>query len=296
MTMPLEEGQFSVGGVVFGRGCPVEVSDFLPGAPDAEENDTTRPFTDGTVFGIDRQAGPVHTWELNTSGAYTAAECLSAWQQLAAAWNNPALRSRPRAVTELRARVYGGEEVVCFGRPRALDAVATQLIRAGVVEFSADFRAVDSSFYSATPESDLILDLVTSGGGGVTWPVTWPITWGESPGQRQDALHNPGPNPVWPVITIEGPVAQPSISILGTDITVYLDATLAYDQTVTIDPRPWAGTVLRNDGASLRGQLSGSRLSQLQVPVGTTYISFRGTDPTGTARAVVSWQRARSTP
>lgn len=294
--MPLAEGQFSVNGVVFGRGLPVEVSDFLPGAPDAEDNDTSRPHGDGTVFGIDRAGGPVHTWELNTSGAYTAAECLAAWQQLAAAWNDPSLRSRPRAVTELRARVYGGEEVVAYGRPRALEPVATRLIRAGVVEFGADFRAVDSSFYSSTTEGPLILDLITSGGGGVTWPVTWPITWGEAPGERQDALVNPGPNAVWPVITISGPVSQPSIAILGTDVRVTLQAALTYDQQVTIDPRPWAGTVLRQDGASLRGQLSGSRLSDLRVPVGTTYISFQGTDPTGQARASVSWQRARSTP
>lgn len=292
----LEEGQFSVNGYVFGRGCPVEVMDFLPGAPDAEDADTTRPYGDGTVFGIDRAGGPVHTWELNTSGAYSAAECLAAWQQLTAAWNDPVLRARPRAVTELRARVYGGEEVVAYGRPRALEPIATQLIRAGVVEFSADFRAVDTSFYAAEPEQPLILGLVAPGGGGVEWPVTWPITWGEAPGERRDALTNPGPNPVWPVITIEGPVSQPSIGIVGTTVLVTLQTSLLDGQTVTIDPRPWAGTVLRSDGASLRGQLSGSRLSDLQVPPGTHFINFRGTDPTGTARAVVSWQRARSTP
>jgi len=292
----LAQGQFSVGGVVFGRGCPVEVADFLPGSPDATDADTTRPRGDGTVFGIDRHAGPVHTWELNTSGAYTAAECLAAWQDLASVWFDPALRSRPRAVTELRARVYGGEEVIAYGRPRALDPVATQLIRAGVVEFSADFRSVDTSFYATAPEQPLVLGLVAPGGGGVTWPVTWPITWGSAPGERRDALTNPGPNPVWPVITISGPVSTPSIGIVGTTVLVTLQTTLAADQSVTIDPRPWAGTVLRSDGASLRGQLSGSRLSDLRIPTGTHFINFRGTDPTGTARASVSWQRARSTP
>lgn len=290
----LSESQFELDGVVFGRGRPIEVGDFVWGGPEIEDGDTNLPGQDGTVFGRDTWGGALLTWELASAGTYTAAEARAAWRELAAVWSSRAVRASPRAVMQLRLRIHGGDTVVAYGRPRRLEAGNTALITAGFVEYAADFRTADSTFYSDT-EHSLSLDLVADAGGGVTWPVTWPIVWAAS-GERQDAVIVSGDAPTWPIITIRGPVAQPSLELVGTDRSLRLDTTLAIDETVTIDTRPWARTVRRQDGASMAGALRGASLAEFRLPVGSTVIAYRGTDMSGQSTATVAWRDAYETP
>src|SRR5690606_20764520 len=121
------------------------------------------------------------------------------------------------------------------------------------------------------------------------------VTWSPA-GERQDAVIVGGDTDTWPVITIRGPVAQPSIRLVGTDVAVRLDTTLAGDRSVTIDPRPWARSVLRDDGASLAGALRGSPLAALRLPPGQTVVHFGGTDLSGQSSASIRWRDAALTP
>lgn len=107
---------------------------------------------------------------------------------------------------------------------------------------------------------------------------------------------NRGDAPSWPVITFHGPVAQPSIELVGTGRRLSLDTTLAYDRSITIDTRPWARTILRDDGASFAGVARGASLSEFQLPVGQTVLAYRGTDLSGQSRCVIEWRNAYSTP
>lgn len=290
----LEQSQFELDGVVFGRNCPVEVAEFLWGAPEIEDGDVNLPGQDGTVFGRDTWGGAALTWELTSAGQFTAQACRAAWRELAQVWATRALRATPRAVMALRLRIWGGSTVVAYGRPRRLEAGNTAMIRAGVVEYAADFRTADSMFYSDT-EYTLTLDLVADAGGGVILPATWPLVLAPA-GERQDAVVVSGDAPTWPVLTIRGPVAQPSLELVGTGRSLRLDATLAYDQAVTIDTRPWARTVRRQDGASLAGALRGASLAEFRLPVGQTIIAYRGTDMSGQSTATVAWRDAYETP
>src|SRR5690606_34404251 len=126
--------------------------------------------------------------------------------------------------------------------------------------------------------------LVPPPSGGFVTPFVFPLTTTAAqqiPGQMTSG----GLVETWPVVTINGPVQRPKVEL--TDLWfVELDANLAGDQSVTIDTRPWARTVLRNDGASLAGKLTrrSARLSKATIPPGSQFqVRFSGTDLTGTA-------------
>lgn len=293
----LEESQWELGGIVFGADCLVDVAIFDPGAGELETGDVRLPGQDGIVFGRDTRAGPLLTFEMFTMDREAAAGRARV-QELAAVWDSPAVRSAPRAVVPLRMRVPGGTTVAAYGRPRKFEIANARLLRVGRVEVVADFQCAAPGFYAESPEGgdrSITLSLIASAGDGIVWPVTWPITWG-SPGERQDAVLNAGDSPSWPVITIRGPVAQPSIELVGTGRSLRLDTTLAYDRSITIDTRPWARSVLRDDGASMAGVLRGAALAEFQLPPGQTVLAYRGTDMSGQSTCTVAWRDAYSTP
>lgn len=297
----LEEGQFELAGIVFGADCPVEVAEFEPGVGELETADLRPPGRDGTVFGRDYRDGPVLTWELFTT-ATTATAGKADWEQLQAAWDSPGVRLSPREVMPLRVRIPGGQTRLIYGRPRRFEVAESRLLSRGRVQMVADFQAADTTFYDDSSNGgsggarSIELTLVAdSSQTGIVWPVTWPITWGAQ-GQRQDAAVNTGTAPAWPVITFHGPVAQPSLEIVGTGRALRLDTTIAFDQSITVDTRPWARTITRSDGASMAGVARGAALGDFQLPVGQTTLAYRGTDLSGQSRCVIEWRDAYSTP
>ena len=88
-----------------------------------------------------------------------------------------------------------------------------------------------------------------------------------------------------------GPIAWPLVkSTLGWEVG--LSATLAYDDEVVIDPI--AGTVMKN-GLPAPGLLSRrSRIRRALLQPGANSLYFTGTDPTGTAKVLLSWRNAYS--
>lgn len=294
----LEESQFELNGYRFGRDLPVEVTVFDAGMPDVEVGDLPVPGQDGTVFGRDTKAGMDITFELSVNRRGPE-QAKAEWAQLAARWDAESTRSRSRRVVPLRIRTPGNRTVVVYGRPRDLERTSNlALLKVGRVDLTGTFQAADHRFYAEDSEGgahSITLTLVTDAGGGIRWPVEWPITWG-SQGVRQDAVVNRGDAPTWPVITFYGPVAQPSIELVGTGRRLSLDTTLAFDQSITLDTRPWERTILRDDGASFAGVARGAALSDFRLPVGQTTLAYRGTDLSGQSRCVISWRDAHSTP
>jgi len=297
--MPLREQQWELDGVTFGYGTGIEVREFEVGPPDIETGDLQMPGQDGTVFGRDTHSGRTLTWELFTSRQYAPGPARERWSELQSKWGNPTRRLRARTVMPLRFRLRGDRTVVVYGRPRRFEAPDAGMLRQGHVEFIADFKCADAYFYDDSGEEggsrSITLTLVASAGSGIVWPVTWPIVWG-SQGVRQDTVINRGDSPSWPVITFHGPVANPSIELVGTGRSLRLDTTLAFDRSITIDTRPWARTILRDDGASFAGVARGASLAEFMLPVGQTVLAYRGTDMSGQSRCVVSWRNAYSSP
>lgn len=292
----LEERQAELGGVVFGDLTPVQLGSDGIQVSDTEMRlgDRDTPGADGAQFGIDYQDGRTVSMDLWTD-THTGAEARQALAVLRREWSADTARATSRAVVPLRFRMPDCDTVVVYGRPRRWTPGSQRTRDLGVVDVVADFRTADRLFYSDV-ERSIQLSLVTSGGGGITWPIVWPVTWAPSGRSRQDAAVNWGDSPTWPVITISGPVAQPEVEFLGTDRRVRLDMSIPHDRTISIDTRPWARTVLRDDGASFAGQLRGAMLADLQLPVGQTTVAYRGTDLSGQSVCTISWRDATETP
>lgn len=286
--------QYELDGFLFGDLTELQVDAFEIGDADQRDGDTVNPGEGGIQFGRDFRDSRTLTWEIFTDTADAAAS-RAALAELRTAWDAPQVRLTSRAVVPLRFRQAGTSTVMVYGRPRRLSDAGTRQRADGVTDHVATFVTSDRLYYSDT-EQQISLDLIVEGGAGITWPIaSWPISWGAA-AERSDVVRNLGDASTWPAIRIDGPVEQPTIGYVESGVEVRLDTTLAADQHVVIDTRPWARTVLRGDGASMAGALRGARLAELALPVGQTTVRFSGVDLTGQAAATVSWRNAYTTP
>lgn len=288
--------QFQLGDVVFGHGTSVVHTGFTMTEPAASTSDQVMPGEDGTMMGRDYLQGRTLAWDLVVN-AFTPEDGRAQWQALERAWDSRETRLTPASVTALRLRVPGGSTCVAYGRPRKIAPADMQFLRNGALPVTADFSTVDRFFYGDV-EQELSFSIrpTIGSGGGITWPITWAITWASADLSNSDVAVNTGDAPTWPVITFDGPVTNPTI-VLGDNLhTLTLATTIAENQTVTIDTRPWSRSVTRDDGGSLAGAIRGSRLSDLVLPPGPTLISMQGIDLDGTAAGHIRWRNASTTP
>lgn len=290
----LQERQYELGGVVFGDLTTVQCDDVDVGDVARRVGDRDSSGSDGIQFGLDYHDGRLIAFELWTDTT-TAASARSAWAALRTAWDGDQVRSISRAVTPLRMHLPGADTVVVYGRPRRMTPASQRSRQDGVIDLVADFQTADRAFYGDV-EQERILNLLPNLGGGLMVPFTPPAILRAVNNSDSTMITNGGDLPTWPVITFHGPIVNPSVEWVATGSRLTLQATLAYDRSVTIDTRPWARTALRDDGASLAGSLRGPRLGEFTLPVGPTQIAFRGQDPTGTSSCVVRWRDAHSTP
>ncbi|PRX91991.1 hypothetical protein [Allonocardiopsis opalescens] len=292
--MPLEPRQFELDGFVFGDFTPMQVDAFDPGGkPATTAGDVANPVGDGVVFGYDRVGGMLLTWDLWTDCA-DEAEARAQWSAMASRWDARSARRTPRDVVPLRLRTPGGADRVVYGRPRRLEPASVALIADGLVDLVADFQCSDYAFYDDVASS-VVLSLVPDMSGGLSIPFTPPVQLAPIQDSDSDQLRNAGDLPTWPVITIQGPIVNPSITFVGGS-SIQLVTTLAFDHVVTIDPRPWVRSITRQDGASLAGYARGARLAELELPPGSTVVQFRGQDLTGTSSCTITVRSAYSVP
>ncbi|KOX10147.1 hypothetical protein [Nocardiopsis sp. NRRL B-16309] len=290
----LAEDQWDLGGLVIGRGQAVAVDDFDLGDVGARLGDVDVAGGEGVVPGYDYHGGRTLSLTVFTDQA-DAATAQAAWRSLESLWRQHDLRYTPRTVVPLRIRVADRDTVRVYGRPRKFSPTGLRGLPDGAVGAIATFDAMHTNYLS-DEESTVTLSLVTTGDGGITWPIaSWPITWAAG-GERQDAAYNAGDMDAWPLITISGPITNPQVALVGTNISIRLVDTIADGQSVTLDPRPWSRSITRSDGASLAGKARGSRLEDLRLPPGQTVIHFSGTDLTGTSSCTVRHRHAYSTP
>lgn len=274
----------------FGTGATPAFNRTTPefGGSDIRTADVDRPRSDGRAFGMDFRSGQTISFDLGVRS--TSEETVRAeTETLSRVWRADAVRLLPGAVAELRAE-YAGRARIVYGRPRRF---APNFSDAGINNFVtvvADFACVDDVFYADT-EASLAFGIVPRSGGGLLAPLASPLATTLS-SDRSQGIHVDTEMPVWPVVTIAGPIVNPVVTI-GDLVRLSLVGSLAYGETAVIDTRPWRRSALR-DGASVAGALRGTRLSQASLPAGAYEVGFSGTDPTGTASVTVSWRAAFS--
>lgn len=303
MTDPvLSDGQYSIGtpgsssAFTYGgrvgslaNSILVTTTEMDTGSPTVQDQPVTG--HDGQLFGIDTLPGMVIT---QTGAAYTPGgnyTAMDAYQRLAGAWNDPAIRLKNGAVAVLRAR-YPFSQVTmrAYGRGRKIMPTLGGVM-SGTVPFTAQFQAADNIWYSDT-ESKISLTMLPAFSGGLTFPVTPPFNWELPVVTVQNTVLNTGALPAWPVISFFGPVSNPSVTIVNTPVTLTYQGNLGVHDVVVIDTRPWARTATLNTSASAAGSLSGDPMISFQIQPGATTLHYSGQDPTGTSHCDVAWRSA----
>ncbi|MGL5850182.1 MAG: hypothetical protein ACRCZD_05290, partial [Phycicoccus sp.] len=207
---------------------------------------------------------------------------------LARAWDASAVRSTPGALSVLRYNL-GGRVRRVYGRPRRFSVAMRTTLWSGVTAAVADFQLADVLHYDDELQS-VGVSIVPASTGGLVSPLKSPLsTLGG--GARQGVISVGGSAPTPFRATVRGPITNPWIA--GPGWRIELATTLASDQSITINTRPGASSVLRQDGASMAGSLSRTtRLSTAVLRPGPSEITFGGTDPTGTASCTLTWRNA----
>lgn len=253
-------------------------------------DDADAPRGDGTLMGTDFRGSRTITFDLGVQGP-DEATIRDTMGALATAWRGDYVRSRPGLMAELRMRYRDSERLV-YGRPRryapSIKEVGTGLLGTA----TADFTCVNDVFYALT-ETVATIELVPNAGGGMVAPFAFPLTTSSS-SDRSQVIDVGGDTSTWPIIDITGPITNPVIEALGL-WRMEFALSLAYDETLTIDTRPWVRTIKVN-GASVAGAITrtSSRLAKAATPPGSYEVALRGISSTGTPVARVRVRDAYS--
>lgn len=286
----LEEFQYELDGFLFGLGRPVEVEPpFTPGVSSWTTQMSDVPGG-GRRFGVD--TGEAKTWsfnlftnELDSSGA------LASLEDGLRAWRAARIRRDSGAVSVLRYRL-GNRIRRVYGRPGRWAPVLENRFMSGYAAVTATFETADDLHYDDIEET-AELSLLAGAVGGFTFPAVFPLTTAATRTARQGRITITGDEPTWVTVRFSGPVTDPKLQI--GEMVAGLRGPVLFDERITIDPRPWARTATREDGASVAGRLSRATvMARMLLEPGSYEAIFTGTDPTGRARATVSWRPARS--
>lgn len=249
---------------------------------DAESEMVSNPRGDGRRPGQDFMAGQVVSLLVEALPDHRPLD--EVWRELFTVWRGDEVRQRGGLLATLTAD--SGRRA--FGRPRPIAPdMKNRVVNVNRAELT--FESVDDLWYG--PEEVTEISFVPPVGGGFTFPLEFPLTFDEGPTVRNASVVVAGDVATWPVFEITGPVTNPEIDVVGVGKLIF-KVTLAADQFLVVDTRPWARWVKRGYApspevlAAFPGALSaqGARLSDMALPVGTHQILLRGYDPTNTAR------------
>lgn len=282
----LSSGRLTYEGVSFpfGEGTPFALTMFQRGTASSRPGDFARPRADGSAFGRDFKEGATHELSLLVQGAgLSRADRERHVGELAGVLESVWDAARLRGVPGLLARLYVGDRFA-YGRPR--EVVPDDSGRwDGVAEYGLSFAAESDRWYGQ--EVLVEIPLVAQATGGLPVPAAVPWVIGGGTGQADRTVVLAGDVASWPVFTLHGPVKDPWIDVPGSG-RMNFKVDLAWDQSLTVDTRPWNRSI-RRDGADLPGALlpSGLRLSDMSMRPGAYRIVFGGYDPTSTSRLTV---------
>lgn len=289
------EKQYELGGVLFGRDCPVEIKadGWTPGSPDIRTSDAPLATGDGVRFGRDFKGSATWSFSLYTNGD-TETEAWEALGDLAAIWDADDTRLEPDAVLPLRYRLAGRDRRV-YGRPRRWTPTPNNNSLTGRIDIEADFALVHHLVFDDVEKNQTIgiappLELDA----GLEVPFIAPFTTSAGASVRQSSVNIGGTVPTPVVITFNGPVADAAVRIGGW--TAALVDPVRSDDPVTIDARPWIRAATTESGGGVRVSPRVTRISKMWLPPGNHEVIFTGEDPTSTSNVVIRWHDAYRSP
>jgi hypothetical protein len=287
---------YELDGFEFGRGTNYQIAEVAFNEAELSTHDAQLAAQDGISFGRDFRGGQIISFSgnvlTNRSNPGDPVAAPNAQNVLATAWDRKDIRMSPGTVIPLRMHRNGRQRKV-FGRPRRFVALAGMTTR-GLIPFSCDFQCADQYFYSDVENQESIT-MIPAEAGGISGDLIGDII-ASSIGFGTNQIVVSGTEWSWLKFKIYGPsltgvFSNPDIEVVG-HWRIEMNTTIAYDDSVTIDPKPWTRSVRRTlNNANLSGSFTADSpvLSSLRVPPGTHQIILRGIDVSGTARVEVSW-------
>lgn len=316
--VPIINGQYELGGVVFGTRDPrlnpnpylVKSFEIEPGAltngsggnlsqasgtTGVLTSDASYPNEDGTKFGQDFYTGMVLTfsidiWERGQVSYDTIGPLKSAWR-------TKKHRETANELTTLRI-CRGGRTRRVYGRPRKFKETYGH-VEQGYVPIDCQFQAADECFYDDAQNIKTI-GLVNQPNNGMSYPTTYPKRY-HTTGVAATTVQIDGHYPTFPQFKINGPINYPTIS-LANGWTIKINAIMHQYDYIIIDPRPWErkatfyapnGIVINAAGYFTQ---SSPTMREMALEPGTHTINFGGVDPTLSGYLEIGWRNAWATP
>lgn len=291
MTTPVElaDWQHELGGVLIGAGTDVQVRAIEGlGQPPLRTSDVEPPSEDGLWLGRDYYGGRTIRIDAAVRVIANTAAVLDQLAALQDAADTPAVRGAGGTTMDLRLKFPGRDPRTVRGRLRKLEPDLTQVIH-GYSPCDIEFQAQDHLFYAdSTGTTSIPLGLLSSG--GLTFPLAFPLTIEGDPEAigRPGFLEVEGTAPAWPLLRVNGPCSNPTITHVASGRTLTVQTTLTAGEWVEIDTRPGWRTVLRNNGggAPLAPK---SRIDEFALDPGLNELQWTATDPTLTSTLAVTW-------
>ncbi|MFC4503006.1 MULTISPECIES: phage distal tail protein [Streptomyces] len=160
----------------------------------------------------------------------------------------------------------------------------------GVSRASVQWYATDPRRYSVTERT--AVTGAPQPESGLTWPLYWPLYWGQATSTGDVNADNDGSAPTHPVLTFNGPCANPTVTDRTSALRLRYQIGLAAGDELVVDTA--AGTVTLNGTASRRHTAApdSSPEELFAFAPGRAQLAFRpDTYDTG-ARMTVRWRAA----
>ncbi|MGW0578081.1 phage distal tail protein [Streptomyces sp. NPDC002920] len=160
----------------------------------------------------------------------------------------------------------------------------------GVSRASVQWYATDPRRYSVTERT--AVTGAPQPESGLTWPLAWPLYWGQATSTGDVNADNDGSAPTHPVLTFNGPCANPTVTDRTSALRLRYQIGLAAGDELVVDTA--AGTVTLNGTASRRHTAApdSSPEELFAFAPGRAQLAFRpDTYDTG-ARMTVRWRAA----
>ncbi|WP_328934143.1 MULTISPECIES: phage distal tail protein [unclassified Streptomyces] len=256
-------GNVQWGNLVFGPGTQYAVTTIvgIDDLPDIRTEDVARPGQHGDYTGPD-YTGP-RTIQLGLGLRGDDPDDLRALSLALRAATQPQNQPAPLQFLDQDILVYGKV------RKRSIPYDAEYLWRLG--DAALEFYCADPCLYGLDEQS--VSTTAYSPSAGRTYPLTFPRVYGSAGTSGRVTAVNAGDSPAFPVLRLDGPVANPSIEQVTTGSTLTLDATLQPGEFLLIDTRSRA--VLLMGSSPRRSWVRGGSTWPLIQP-GSNELAYRG--------------------
>lgn len=291
----MRDDQFELGGVLFGKDCPVDITadGWNPAAGELRGSSEPNPIRNGVRFGRRLRGSALWQFKLFTN-LEDEAPAWDALAELKEAWDADDLDDGD--VVPLRYTIAGQTRRV-YGQPQRWTPTISNDRIGGNIGAVCDFELIEDTVYEDDEQSVVVpLGLPFDPDAGIITPFTPPVTFDAGSVTRESEVEIGGDKKTPIAITFRGPLTNAMVRIGDWSAGVVDPIWGGPENTVTIDGRPWVVAATRRDGSGVRVDPRNTRISKMWLPPGRHQVVFTGESSTGAATATVTWRNALRTP